>query len=108
MIYPLIADVTLREPAWLPDVVSHFTWPSRVPLRTLRDFTVKHLPRQHHGDRDAAPESGTSYRLTPTTKDAVLRVGALLIVKFDWVVQVFQLTAAQQARSRRPSEYGRS
>jgi hypothetical protein len=31
------------------------------------------------------------------TKDAVLRVGALLIVKVDWVVQVYQLTAAQQA-----------
>lgn len=31
------------------------------------------------------------------TKDAVLRVGALLIVKVDWAVQVIQLTAAQQA-----------
>jgi RNA polymerase sigma factor (sigma-70 family) len=31
------------------------------------------------------------------TKDAVLRVGALLIVKVDWTVQVIQLTAAQQA-----------
>jgi len=31
------------------------------------------------------------------TKDAAIRVGALLIVKVDWVVQVIQLTAAQQA-----------
>lgn len=31
------------------------------------------------------------------TKDAVLRIGALLIVKVEWAVQVFQLTAAQQA-----------
>lgn len=31
------------------------------------------------------------------TKDAVVRAGALLIVKVDWQVQVFQLTAAQQA-----------
>jgi hypothetical protein len=31
------------------------------------------------------------------TKDAVLRIGALLIVKVEWVVNVFQLTAAQQA-----------
>ncbi|GAB2883931.1 Rho termination factor N-terminal domain-containing protein [Streptomyces mayteni] len=31
------------------------------------------------------------------TKDAVLRIGALLIVKVDWTVSVFQLTAAQQA-----------
>jgi hypothetical protein len=32
------------------------------------------------------------------TKDAVLRVGALLIVKVDWTVAVHQLTAAQQLR----------
>jgi hypothetical protein len=31
------------------------------------------------------------------TQDAVVRAGALLIVKVDWVVQVFQLSAAQQA-----------
>ena len=31
------------------------------------------------------------------TKDAVIRIGALLIVKVDWVVTVHQLTAAQQA-----------
>lgn len=31
------------------------------------------------------------------TKDAVIRAGALLIVKIDWAVQVHQLTAAQQA-----------
>jgi hypothetical protein len=30
------------------------------------------------------------------TKDAVLRIGALLIVKIDWTVQVIQLTPAQQ------------
>lgn len=30
------------------------------------------------------------------TKDAVIRVGALLIVKVDWTVNVIQLTAAQQ------------
>jgi hypothetical protein len=31
------------------------------------------------------------------TKDAVVRAGALLIVKIDWVVQIHQLTAVQQA-----------
>ena len=31
------------------------------------------------------------------TKDAVIRTGALLVVKTDWSVFVFQLTAAQQA-----------
>lgn len=31
------------------------------------------------------------------TKDAVLRIGALLVVKVDWAVAVHQLTAAQQA-----------
>lgn len=32
------------------------------------------------------------------TKDAVIRVGALLIVKVNWIVGVHQLTAAQQLR----------
>lgn len=32
------------------------------------------------------------------TKDAVIRAGALLIVKVDWTVTVLQLTAAQQAQ----------
>jgi hypothetical protein len=31
------------------------------------------------------------------TKDAMIRAGAMLIVKVDWSVHVFQLTAAQQA-----------
>jgi hypothetical protein len=31
------------------------------------------------------------------TKDAVVRIGAVLIVKVDWEVRVVQLTAAQQA-----------
>ena len=31
------------------------------------------------------------------TRDAVIRVGALLIIKADWAVYVYQLTAAQQA-----------
>jgi hypothetical protein len=31
------------------------------------------------------------------TKDAVVRAGALLIIKIEWMVQVHQLTAAQQA-----------
>jgi hypothetical protein len=31
------------------------------------------------------------------TKDAVVRLGAVLIVKVDWAVTVHQLTAAQQA-----------
>jgi hypothetical protein len=30
------------------------------------------------------------------TKDAAIRVGALLIIKVDWIVSVHQLTAAQQ------------
>jgi hypothetical protein len=32
------------------------------------------------------------------TKDAVVRLGALLIVKVDWTVTIHQLTAAQQAQ----------
>jgi hypothetical protein len=37
------------------------------------------------------------------TKDAVLRVGALLIVKVDWAVSVFQLTAATWPPASWPS-----
>ena len=42
------------------------------------------------------------------TKDAVIRVGALLIVKVDWVVNVFQLTAAQQALLDHRPQFARS
>jgi len=41
--------------------------------------------------------SGRLCKLSSRPKDAVVRAGALLIVKVDWVVQVHQLTAAQQA-----------
>jgi hypothetical protein len=61
-----------------------------------------------HGTAQPAPalqaKDGWLPNLAPVigslqpTKDAVLRVGALLIVKVDWAVSVFQLTAAQQAR----------
>ena len=42
------------------------------------------------------------------TKDAVIRVGALLIVKVDWTVNIFQLTAAQQARLDHHPQLARS
>jgi hypothetical protein len=42
------------------------------------------------------------------TKDAVLRVGALLIVKTDWTVCVYQLTAAQQFQLDRRSQLATS
>jgi hypothetical protein len=54
--------------------------------------------------QDAAVTATLMQNLAPViaslqpTKDAQLRVGALLIVKVDWVVNVFQLTAAQQAK----------
>jgi hypothetical protein len=53
--------------------------------------------------QDAAVTAALLQNLGPVlgalqpTKDAVIRAGALLIVKVDWVVNVFQLTAAQQA-----------
>jgi cold shock CspA family protein len=52
--------------------------------------------------QDAAVTAAMMQNLGPVigalqpTKDAVIRVGALLIVKVDWVVSVFQLTATQQ------------
>jgi hypothetical protein len=53
--------------------------------------------------QDAAVTAALLQNLGPVlgalqpTKDAVIRAQALLIVKVDWVVSVFQLTAAQQA-----------
>lgn len=54
--------------------------------------------------QDAAVTATLLQNLAPViaslqpTQDAQLRVGALLIVKVNWVVNVFQLTAAQQAK----------
>lgn len=42
------------------------------------------------------------------TKDAVIRAGAVLIVKVDWVVVVHQLTAAQQLRLDHEPELAQS
>ena len=60
---------------------------SRLVLAHDAEVTAKLL-------QNLAPVLGA---LQPT-KDAVIRAGALLIVKVDWVVNIFQLTAAQQAR----------
>jgi hypothetical protein len=42
------------------------------------------------------------------TRDAVIRAGAVLVVKLDWVVSVFQLTAGQQAELDRSPHLARS
>jgi len=42
------------------------------------------------------------------TRDAVIRVGAVLIVKRDWTVSVFRLTAARQAELDRSPHLARS
>lgn len=42
------------------------------------------------------------------TKDAIIRAGALLIVKVEWTVHVYQLTAAQQAKLDHHSQLARS
>ncbi|MGW3668660.1 hypothetical protein [Streptomyces sp. NPDC005141] len=53
--------------------------------------------------QDAALTSALMQHVPPLiaaldpTKDAVVRIGAVLIVKLDWQVFVLQLTAAQQA-----------
>ena len=67
-------------------------------------LAVKHiLDQQLILGRDADITARLLQNLGPVvvslqpTKDAVVRVGAILIVKVDWVVQILQLTAAQQA-----------
>ena len=79
--------------------------------RTMRSEAVREgaLMAAHVADtrlvlaQDAAITATLLQNLGPvlasldSTKDAVLRIGALLIVKLEWTVNVFQLTAAQQA-----------
>jgi hypothetical protein len=60
---------------------------SRLVLAQDADVTARLL-------QNLAPVLGA---LQPT-KDAVIRAGALLVVKVEWAVSVFQLTAAQQTR----------
>jgi hypothetical protein len=60
---------------------------SRLVLAQDADVTARLL-------QNLAPVLGA---LQPT-KDAVIRVGALVVVKVEWAVSVFQLTAAQQTR----------
>jgi len=67
-------------------------------------LTAKHIADSHLVQAQDAYVTATLLQnvgpvlqsLQPT-KDAVIRAGALLILKVDWVVQVHQLTAAQQA-----------
>ncbi|WP_405778811.1 hypothetical protein OG512_00720 [Streptomyces sp. NBC_01378] len=80
-------------------------------VRTIRSEAVLEgaLTAAHVADtrlvlaQDATVTSTLLQNLGPVlaslqpTKDAVVRVGALLIVKVEWAVNVFQLTAAQQA-----------
>jgi hypothetical protein len=64
--------------------------------------------------QDAAVTAALLQNLGPVlaalqpTKDAVIRAGALLIVKVDWTVNVFQLTAAQQAMLDHQPQLARS
>lgn len=74
------------EPALIPGAFKH-ALDSRLILAQDADVTARLM-------QNLPPVLGA---LQPT-KDAMLRVGALLIVKVDWTVSVFQLTAAQQAR----------
>jgi hypothetical protein len=70
---------------------------SRMVLAQDADVTARLL-------QNLAPVLGA---LQPT-KDAVIRAGALLVVKTDWEVSVFQLTAAQQARLDHSPQLARS
>jgi hypothetical protein len=76
----------------------------RSPAARQGALTAVHVADTHLVlARDAAITATLMQNLAPViaslqnTKDAVIRVGALLVVKVDWTLNVVQLTAAQQA-----------
>jgi hypothetical protein len=83
-------------------------WASRVtssPLARDIAMTAAHAAESRITlAQDAAVTAAMLQNLGPVitalqpTKDAAIRVGALLIIKLDWVVTVHQLTAAQQLK----------
>jgi hypothetical protein len=54
-------------------------------------------PKDAHVTANLLQNLGPVLQALQPSKDAVMRVGALLILKVDWAVYVHQLTAAQQA-----------
>jgi hypothetical protein len=90
--------------SWFRRMLATMKEAVRSPAAREATLTATHLiDRRLVLAQDAAVTATLLQNLGPTltslqpTKDAVIRAGALLIVKVDWAVHVFQLTAAQQA-----------
>lgn len=110
-----VADLLARAGLWVdsrddPVIGSWFRRMRAGVVRALHTGMVNDAARiaAHAADtrlvlaQDAAVTATLLQNLGPViaslqpTKDAVVRIGAVLIVKVDWVVTVCQLTAAQQ------------
>ena len=90
--------------SWLRRMSATVTKAAKSPVVREEALALKHvLDQQMILGRDADITNRLLQNLGPviaslqSTKDAVVRVGAILIVKVDWVVVILQLTAAQQA-----------
>jgi hypothetical protein len=103
------AEVVDRQPpvlgSWFRRLRARITRAARTPLGQEALNSVIHgLENGLVGAKDAAVTSTLAQGLGPVlaalqpTKDAVIRVGALLVVTVAWRVAVHQLTAAQQLR----------
>jgi hypothetical protein len=90
--------------SWFRRMVARVTGAATSPVGREALLTATHVADSHLVQaQDAYVTSTLLQNVGPVlqalqpTKDAVVRAGALLIVKVEWVVQVHQLTAAQQA-----------
>lgn len=90
--------------SWFRRMSATVTKAAKSPAAREEALALKHvLDQQIVLGRDADITNRLLQNLGPviaslqSTKDAVVRVGAILIVKVDWVVVIVQLTAAQQA-----------
>jgi hypothetical protein len=77
---------------------------AKTPAARNALLTAEHVADSHliqaqdaHVTATLLQNVGPVLQALQPTRDAVIRAGALLIVKADWAVYVYQLTAAQQA-----------
>jgi hypothetical protein len=92
------------EGSWFQRIWASVSETAKSPIVREEALAMKHaLDQRIILEQDADITAKLLQNLGPVlaslhdTKDAVLRVGALLVVKVDWTVEVLQLTAAQQA-----------
>lgn len=72
---------------------------AREALLTAAHVADSHLiqAQDAHVTATLLQNTGPVLQALQPTRDAIIRAGALLIIKADWAVYVYQLTAAQQA-----------